>query len=88
MNLEELYFMLDEKDECENPFITPELTRAYQAMDHELSALFHKNTASQEAELEELLDQVRSSLLKVIDMEKKNSFIIGYKTALNLVLIK
>ena len=33
MNLEELYFMLDEKDECENPFITPELTRAYHAMD-------------------------------------------------------
>lgn len=88
MNLEELYFMIDEKDECENPFITPELTRSYHAMEHELSALFHKNTAPQEAELEELLDQVRSSLLKVIDMEKQNAFRVGYKTALELLLIK
>ncbi|MFR1517183.1 MAG: hypothetical protein ACLSVG_00160 [Clostridia bacterium] len=88
MNLDELYFMIDEKDECENPFITPELTRAYHAMEHELSALFHKNTAPQEAELEELLDQVRSSLLKVIDMEKQNAFRVGYKTALELLLIK
>jgi len=87
MNLEELYFMLDEKDENENPFITPELTRAYHTMDGELYTLLN-NAALKDTDINELLENIRSTLITIIDMEKKNSFIIGYKTALNLVLIK